>query len=57
MKKQFLTIGKILSKDEQREVNGGKEICCGYCNCGNYLTYGCGSGPIVACPNICNDNT
>ncbi|MFY0630213.1 MAG: hypothetical protein JXR05_07515 [Flavobacteriaceae bacterium] len=59
MKKSILNIGKALDKAEQKEVNGGKAIWCGYCNCGPLtgLVYGCGSGPIAACPDICNDNT
>ena len=58
MKKSILNIGKQLDKTEQKKINGGKPIWCGYCNCGiGGLVFGCGSGPMSACPEICSDNT
>lgn len=42
-----------LTKIEQKEINGGKPVWCGYCQCDNYvLVSACGSGPSI-CSTIC----
>ena len=42
-----------LSKNEQKEINGGAPVWCGYCQCPeNVKVFACGNGPSV-CVNAC----
>mgnify|MGYP000716473450 CR=1 FL=1 len=50
--KNLKNLGKALSKAEQKEVNGGKPIWCGYCQCNPGVAYACGI-PSRVCPEVC----
>ncbi|WP_055442925.1 hypothetical protein [Lacinutrix himadriensis] len=55
--KNLKNLGKALSKAEQKEVNGGRPVWCGYCQCtgGPWPTvvFTCGNGSNV-CRDACN---
>ena len=53
--KNLMNLGKALSKNEQKSINGGKPLWCGFCQCDGGPVYACGSGPRSACGwSTCN---
>ncbi|WP_428742095.1 hypothetical protein [Tenacibaculum sp.] len=53
MKKSILNLGKALNKVEQIQINGGKPMWCGYCQCELGPIYACGVDQRSACLNVC----
>ena len=54
MKKSILNIGKALNKAEQKSINGGKPLWCGYCHAPDSyeMWYACGTDKGSACRSV-----
>lgn len=59
MQKNILKIkgAQKLSINEQKSINGGTPVWCGYCTCSpGILAYGCGNTQSQACTIACSNS-